>query len=310
MLFHFDCLRKALTTMTPTRTPTKLARLLGVALVATSALGSASVWAESESRVLTDASSRSQAATLNFYQNASAAVGATATRVEGPIYAGSYKLDNGDWVYCLSPLTNVALGAAHKYNKVSLATFLGAGGGYEQQFALNPLYEGVASGYDNQANAGNTAVAGSVINKIVTLYDYAYEKTQTGTLDGAEWAAAFAYALWEIEGEGVGYRYGSATGGLRLSGATSQVVAHADTLLGNLTSGTWSGFQQRYYNFNVYQADPIESSQSFLVVTAPTHPGTNDIGISVPEPSTGLLVAASALAFLGSRRAARGKPAA
>jgi hypothetical protein len=89
------------------------------------------------------------------------------------------------------------------------------------------------------------------------------------------------------------------------------VTSYASQLFSGLSTHNWSGLtihDYQAYNFNVYQASPIESSQSFLVVSEVTG-SFNSFGAQIPEPSTGMLLAASALALLGSRRVARGKAA-
>jgi hypothetical protein len=271
----------------------------GLASVAVLALSTGAAQATVLS--MTDYTTLSQIGSLEFYANAGAAVGSAATASSGSAYLGSYKLSSGEWVYCLSPFTDAQVGSSN-YDKVTLAQFLGTGGAYEQQFALsNPNYAGLAPGYDNQANAGDTGVAGSVINKITAMYGWAYADTlvATGSISAAEKSAAFAFALWELEGESGAY--GTATGGLRQSGLNADVLSYASMLFSNLSSGVWNGFSYKNYLFEVYQASPITSSQSFLVVT-PTLGGSSSL--EVPEPATLLLATASLLALAVSRRAA------
>lgn len=253
------------------------------------ALAGTAAQAATVSLSLTDTTTRSQAGNLSFHGNASSS---TATAKKNNVLIGSYQLSNGEWAYCLSPFTT-AQTAASSYTPVTLASFFGTGGGYEQQFALsNPNYLGLAPGYDNRDGM-------TVMNKIVTLYNYAFADTQvaSGNFSVAEKSAAFSYALWEIEGEGGAYSTGG--GGLRLSGVNSDVLAYATTLLDNLSSGHWAGWAYKSYEFAVFQATPITSSQSFLVVRdAPE----NRTGI--PEPSTLMLLAASGVALVVSRRKA------
>ena len=156
----------------------------------------------------------------------------------------------------------------------------------------SPNYLGLAPGYDNRDGM-------TVMNKIVSLYNHAFADTQvaTGLYSVAEKSAAFAYALWEVEGEGGAYS--ASAGGLRLSGVNADVMAYATTLLDNLNSGSWAGWAYQSYEFAVFQANPITSSQSFLVVrNAP------DNRTGIPEPSTLLLLAASGLGLAVSRRKA------
>lgn len=252
--------------------------------------------AQAEVVSLVDYSTRSQIGSVGFFQYAADRVAVAST---GSAYLGSYQLSTGEWAFCLSPFTHASV-AASNYNKVGLANFLAPGGAYEQQFALSsPNYAAFAPGYDNQANAGNTAVAGSVINRIVSLFNWAYADTQqaSGDISVAEKSAAFAFALWEIEGEAG--TYDTAGGGLRQAGLNTDVLAYASTLFANLASGNWAGFSFQSYSFSVYQATPITSSQSFLVAT-PTSNGRND----VPEPASILLVGASLLALTATRRKA------
>jgi hypothetical protein len=269
-----------------------LSRWASSLAVATLALTAGGAHADNLS--VTNASSRSVVGSLNFS-------GGTAGPVSvGNIYIGSYQLSNNDWVYCLSPYTHTSGTTA--FNKVSLNTFLN-GGGYAAQFALtNPNYAGLAPGYAAQPT--NT-----VLNNIVNLYNWAYADTLTGTAaQVAEKSAAFAFALWEIEGESSA-NWGTNLGGLQVSGFGASVVSYANTLLNTLKVGTaaaWNtaGFNTfTAYQFDVWQANPIASSQSFITVTTAPE---NRMG--VPEPSTALLLAASALAFVGARRR-RQKPA-
>jgi hypothetical protein len=271
----------------------KSCRTAGAALAALLALGVSSVRAETLKIV--DAASLSKIGRLNF----SGGTGADVST--GDAYLGSYKLSNNEWVYCLSPLTDSNIGTNYNFNKVTLSTFL-TGGGYHDQFQLtSPDYQHRAPGYSEQP-------AATVLDKILELYNYAYKDT----LGNAAKSAAFAYALWEIEGESV--PYGTNTGGLRLGGSAagdSAVTNYASQLFSGLSTHNWSGLtihDYQAYNFNVYQASPIESSQSFLVVSEVTG-SFNSFGAQIPEPSTGMLLAASALALLGSRRVARGKAA-
>ena len=253
----------------------------------TVALASSGAHAANVSLSLTDTSSRSQVGAISFHGDVNSA---TATAKKSNIAIGSYRLSNGEWAYCLSPFTNAQVSAS-SYTPVTLASFFGIGGGYQQQFALtSPNYLGLAPGYDNRDGT-------TVMNKIITLYNHAYGDTRTDgpTYSAAEKSAAFAYALWEVEGEGGAYS--TAAGGLRLSGVNADVLAYATTLLDNLASGNWTGWAYTAYEFAVFQANPITSSQSFLVVRdAPE----NRTGI--PEPSTLLLLAASGVALVVSRR--------
>lgn len=236
---------------------------------------------------LIDTSSRSQTGGISFHSDVN---NATATAKKGGIAIGSYQMSNGEWAYCLSPFTN-AQSAASSYKPVTLTSFFGMGGGYDQQFALGtPNYLGLAPGYDNRDGM-------TVMNKIVALYNHAYADTMTGnaTFSVAEKSAAFAYALWEVEGEGGAYR--TAAGGLRLSGVNADVLAYATTLLDNLDTGNWAGWGYQAYEFWVFQATPITSSQSFLVVRDAAQNRT-----SIPEPSTLLLLAVSGAALVLSRR--------
>jgi PEP-CTERM motif len=263
-----------------------LSRWIGSLAVATLALASAGAQADNLS--VTNASSMSAIGNLNF-------TGGTAgPKSTGNIYIGSYQLSNGDWVYCLSPYTHTS--GTTSFDKVSLNQFLN-GGGYAAQFALNnPNYVGLAPGYAAQPT--NT-----VLSKIVNLYNWAYADTLTGTAaQKAEKSAAFAFALWEIEGE-TSANWGTNVGNLQVTGFGASVVSYANTLLNALKVGTaaaWNsaGFSTfKPYQFDVWQANPIASSQSFLVVRDAPENRTG-----VPEPSTALLLAASALAFIGARR--------
>ena len=267
---------------------TSIPSLSATALVlATLLLSAAGAQAANVSLSLTDYSSRTQTGSLAFHSNASSA---TVTSKTGNIAIGSYKMSNGEWAYCLSPFTT-AQTAASSYTPVTMASFFGSGGGYQQQFALSsPNWLGLAPGYDNRDGM-------TVMNKIVSLYNHAYADTlvASGDFSVAEKSAAFAYAMWEVEGEGG--VYSAANGGLRLSGVNADVLSYASTLLNNLNSGSWAGFAYKSYEFAVFQASPIASSQSFLVVRdAPE----NRTGI--PEPSTLLLLAASGVALVVSRR--------
>ena len=112
----------------------------------------------------------------------------------------------------------------------------------------------------------------------------------------AQKSAAFAYALWEVEDQGGAYS--TAAGGRRLAGVNADVMAYASTLLDNRASGNWAGWAYKTYEFSVFQATPITSSQSFLVMRdAP------DNRTGIPKPST-LLLAAGGVALVDSRRKA------
>ncbi len=266
-----------------------LFRWVGTLAVATLALAAAGAHADNLS--VSNASARSVVGNLNFSGGSAGAVSVN------NIYIGSYQLNNSDWVYCLSPYTHTRGTTA--FNQVTLNDFLN-GGGYAAQFALSsPNYVGLAPGYASQPTNG-------VLGNIVKLYNWAYADTLTasGGLTSAQKSAAFAFALWEIEGA-ASADWGTGVGGLQVSGSgfTAPVSAYANQLLDTLKVGTaaaWNaaGFSTfTAYQFDVWQATPIESSQSFLTVrTAP------DNRTGVPEPSTALLVAASALAFVGVRR--------
>lgn len=263
-------------------------KLSAAAAVLTLVLGATGVQAATVSLSLSNDWSRTQVGSVSAYSNAS---GSTSTANTGNVYIGSYKLTNGEWVYCLSPFTHAAMTA--NYTPVTMASFFGAGGGYEQQFNLSsPNYTGLAPGYDNQPGM-------TVMGKIVSLYNWAYQDTITNVANSdfsvAEKSAAFAYALWEIEGESGAYS--TSAGGLRLSGVNDDVRAYAQTLLNNVSSGNWSGFSYQAYDFKVYQASPIHGSQSFLTVTTAPENRTG-----IPEPSTLMLLAASGLALVVSRR--------
>jgi len=138
-----------------------------------------------------------------------------------------------------------------------------------------------------------------VLSKIQELYNYAYADSLTGAAN----SAAFAFALWEIEGETVS-PYSTGTGGLR------STDANLGTYLSGLNTGNWGSLSYQAYDFTVYQADPISSSQSFLAVTAVSGHKNTGADAPIPEPSTGLLVAAGALAWVGSRRVGRRSTAA
>ena len=69
------------------------------------------------------------------------------------------------------------------------------------------------------------------------------------------------------------------------------------TLLDNLNIGKWAGWGYQAYEFSVFQATPITSSQSFLVARDASQNRT-----SVPEHSTLLLLALSGAALVRSRR--------
>lgn len=267
--------------------PSLTGSALVLAAALTAALASSGAHAANVSLSLVDTSSRSQAGGISFHSDVN---NATATAKKTNIAIGSYQLSNGEWAYCLSPFTTAQSGAS-SYTPVTLGSFFGVGGGYEQQFALSsPNYLGLAPGYDNRDGM-------TVMNKIVALYNHAFADTQvaSGNFSVAEKSAAFSYALWEVEGEGGAY---SATaGGLRLAGVNADVMAYATTLLDNLSSGNWAGWAYKTYEFSVFQANPITSSQSFLVVRdAP------DNRTGIPEPSTLLLLAASGLGLVVSRR--------
>ena len=263
--------------------------LTGSMLVFAAALAGSGANATNVSLSLIDTGSRSQAGAISFHSDVSSAI---ATAKKTNIAIGSYQLSNGDWAYCLSPFTN-AQSAASSYTPLTLASFFGTDGGYEQQFALSsPNYLGLAPGYDNRDGM-------TVMNKIVALFNHAFADTKevSGNFSVAEKSAAFAYALWEVEGEGGAYS--TAAGGLRLAGVNADVMAYATTLLDNVASGNWAGWAYKTYEFSVFQATPITSSQSFLVVRdAP------DNRTGIPEPSTLLLLAASGVALVVSRRKA------
>jgi PEP-CTERM motif len=267
--------------------PSLIGSKLVPAAVLAAALAGTGAHAANVSLSLVDTGSRSQAGTVAFHGDVN---NSTATAKKTNIAIGSYQLSNGEWAYCLSPFTT-AQSAASSYTPVTMASFFGVGGGYEQQFSLgSPNYLGLAPGYDNRDGM-------TVMNKIVALYNHAFADTKaaSGNFSVAEKSAAFAYALWEVEGEGGAYS--TTAGGLRLSGVNADVMAYATTLLDNLGSGNWAGWAYKTYEFAVFQANPITSSQSFLVVRdAP------DNRTGIPEPSTLLLLAASGAALVVSRR--------
>lgn len=273
--------------MTKFSIPSSTGAALVLAAVLTAGFAVSGAHAATVSLSLSNTSSRTQAGGIAFHSDVNSA---SATATKSNIAIGSYQLSNGEWAYCLSPFTNAQVGKSN-YQPVTLASFFGIGGGYEQQFALSsPNYLGLAPGYDNRDGM-------TVMSKIVALYNHAYASTTTDGpgLSAAEKSSAFAYALWEVEGEGGAYS--TTAGGLRLSSPSRAVTAYATTLLDNLRTGNWDGWDYRAYEFSVFQATPITSSQSFLVVRdAPQ----NRTGI--PEPSTWLLLAASGVALLATRR--------
>jgi hypothetical protein len=211
----------------------------------------------------------------------------TVTASTGNAYLGSYQLTDGRWVFCLSPFTEAT--SPGNYNVVSLASFFGAGGGYALQFG-NTAYSQLAPGYHAQNGL-------TVLNKVTSLYNWAYADSTVATTgySVAEKSAGFAYALWEIEGESTAYS--PTTGGLRLGGVDAAVQTYATRLLNDVTSNSWSGFSYQAYDFTMYQATPISTSQSFLTVTPSS---INHNGI--PEPSTVLLLAGAGVALFVTRR--------
>jgi hypothetical protein len=241
--------------------------------------------AQADMLSITDASSRSVVETLNFYNNAA---GSTPTVTEANVYVGSYQLSNGAWAFCLSPLTQSAVNTPYSFNPVTLTSFITSPSGYGAVFGG---YGSVGPGYAAQ----NTS---TVLTRIQALFNYAYADSQTS----AAKSAAFAFAIWEIEGESVS-PYSTSTGGLRSPDAS------LGTYLNALNTGNWGSLAFQAYDFKVYQADPITSSQSFLTVAAIS--GSKNSGATVPnsdpvpEPSTPLLVAAGALAWLGAQRLGR-----
>jgi len=251
-------------------------------------LASTGASATTVSLTLSDVSSRAQEGLLTFHSDVNQGPSASTNK----IFIGSYQMTSGEWVYCVSPFTTAL--TTGNYEPVTLDNFFGANGGYVQQFQQStPDYLGLAPGYDNRDPS-------TVMNKIVALYSYAYDDTlqASGNVSVAEKSAAFAYALWEIKGEGGAYS--TATGGLRLNGSAGSnvdVTSYANTLLSNVSSGVWTGFSMRNYEFTVYQATPLSSSQSFLV--ARELPNNRN---QVPEPSTLLLLAASTAGLLMARR--------
>ena len=270
--------------------PSLTGSALLLAAVLTASFAASDAHATNVSLSLTNTSARAQGGGIAFHSDVTSA---TAAATKSNIAIGSYQLSNGEWAYCLSPYTTAQVGKS-SYKPVTMASFFGVGGGYEQQFALSsPNYLGLAPGYDNRDGM-------TVMNKIVALYNHAYSDTTTNDprFSAAEKSSAFAYVLWEVEGEGGAYS--TTTGGLRLSSPNKNVMGYATTLLDNLSTGNWAGWDYRAYEFSVFQATPITSSQSFLVVRdAPE----NRTGI--PEPSTLLLLAASGAALVVSRRKAR-----
>ncbi len=255
-------------------------RGIALSLMAAAAVGAAH--GQTVNLSLTDVSSRAVVDTLNFYSNA-ASTGA-ATQTEANVYVGSYQLSNGVWGNCLSPLTNSNANTPYSFTTVSLSSFITSPSGYAAVF----------SGYGNVGPGYTAQNAATVLTKIQSLYNYAYADSTTS----AAKSAAFAYALWEIEGDTV-TPYGTTTGGLRTTDANLGLY------LGGLNTGNWGTLAFQAYDFSVYQANPITSSQSFLYVSAIGGPKNIGANLPVPEPGTGLLVAAGALAWVGSRRVAR-----
>lgn len=227
---------------------------------------------------------RSQVGYLQAFSDPTSNV---ATASTGNAYLGSYQLTNGQWVFCLSPLTEATSPASYK--SVSLASFFGSGGGYAEQFG-NAAYSNSAPGYHAQNGL-------TVLNKVTTLFNWAYaDTTVTSTgLSVAEKSAGFAYALWEIEGESGAYSPGA--GGLRLGGVDTAVQTYSTKLLNDVASNSWIGFNYQAYDFVMYQATPITSSQSFLTVMPSS---VNHNGI--PEPSTLFLLAGAGVALFVARR--------
>jgi hypothetical protein len=248
--------------------------------VAAALVAAVSGQAHALSLTLTDTSSRSVVDTLNFYSNAA---GSTITTSESNVYVGSYKLSTGDWAFCLSPLTAAA--SPGNYTQVSLTSFMTSGTGYSAVFSG---YGAVGPGYAAQN-------VNTVLTKIQTLFNYAYADS---TLTAAK-SAAFAFALWEIEGETVS-PYSTTTGGLRTTDASLGYYLNA--LNGTATWASLGLNTITNYNFSVYQADPIASSQSFLTVTPASGGKNTGADAPIPEPATPLLMVACALAWAGSVR--------
>ncbi|MBL0150362.1 MAG: PEP-CTERM sorting domain-containing protein, partial [Ideonella sp.] len=208
-------------------------------------------------------------------------------------------------VFCLDPLTWFSTGTPGNptvYTVVGLSNYLTApigSDGYAKQFNTVPYTDAnISPYYKAQATPGG-ASSTSVLNKLLELYSHAYASTVNNAVN----AAAFQYAIWEIEGETAG-SYSRTSGGLTMTAASTSVQTKADNYLAALNgTSTWASLNLSStsdYNYTVYQATPTGSTQTFLRVTSSTT--GNQTNTPVPEPGTGLLAAMAGLVWVGSRR--------
>lgn len=269
-----------------------------VALIA-AAVGSPAAWASTTLTI-----SGSAPPDIAKAETVTASTNPANLGVRSGVLTGAYQATNTAtnsqfWVYCLSMLTWAQ--SPYTYTATDLASYIGTtnASGYAQQFANSPY--GTA-GYKMQNQA-------TVLANLNSLIGHAY----LDSLTSATKAAAFAYALWEIEGDTPGTAlnpYSTAGGSLTAAqsgqtGYDASFVTQANAYLKAVSANDWTSLglvSTASFVATVYQPTTAGGSQSFLAVTA--NSGNNQNG-SVPEPGSIALVAACALGWVGARKVSR-----